>query len=204
MSSPTHVRRHVRASLVSLLLGTTVALHRPLPVMRRSSAIQACANTEAFLDARSVEHSDFETSEEALRSAQTAFALLVNVGSGNEGIYSRKLPTNSGGSVDLVVTFEDLDDATRYSAMLGAEEFPETAPTEVDTSELLAFCSEGRFVLGLVRQGTLVVPPTATVEEFAWSPGASEEGLQAEPTGQSREELEAQRSSLEALMKQAN
>ena len=79
MSSPTHVRRHVRASLVSLLLGTTVALHRPLPVMRRSSAIQACANTEAFLDARSVEHSDFETSEEALRSARTAFAASSRV-----------------------------------------------------------------------------------------------------------------------------
>jgi len=148
-----------------------------------------------------VEHSKFETNEEALLDARTAYALLFNVGSGNEGIYSRRLPTDDGG-LDLVVTFEDEDDANRYAGMLEADDFPEASPSEVETRDLLEFCSEGGHVLGMVRRGTLVVPPSGTVDEFEWSPGASAEGLQEEPIGQSKEELEAQRSSLEALLGQ--
>ena len=88
------------------------------------NAIRACANSDAFDHAREVEHSKFETNEEALLDARTAYALLFNVGSGNEGIYSRRLPTDDGG-LDLVVTFEDEDDANRYAGMLEADDFPE-------------------------------------------------------------------------------
>ena len=59
------------------------------------------ANSDAFEKARAIEHSKFVTDEEALRESRIAFALLFNVGSGDEGIYSRRLPTEDGSGLDL-------------------------------------------------------------------------------------------------------
>lgn len=167
--------------------------------MRCGPIVNLDANSEAFEAARSIEHSKFVTDEEALKSARVAYALLFNVGSGNEGIYSRRLPTETGGGLDLVVCFEDEDDALRYAEMLSADDFPSASPSQVATADLLDFCQEGGHVLGLVSRGTLVVPPQATVPEFEWSPGTSEEGAE-EVKGERKKELDAARSALEALL----
>ena len=67
----------------------------------------------------------------------------------------------------------------------------------------MEFCQEGGHVLGLVKQGTLVVPPQATVPEFEWSPGTSEEGERLqEMKAEEKEELDAARNALEALLQQ--
>ena len=116
--------------------------------------------------ARAAEHALFETDEEALRSVGKAWALLFNPGGDSEGIYSRRLPAEDDEAdrgVDLVVTFEEYDDASRYAAQLVATDFPEATPTEVDTSQLLEFCQGSGHLLGLVRSGTLVVPPERSV-----------------------------------------
>ena len=111
--------------------------------MRCGPIVNLDANSEAFEAARSIEHSKFVTDEEALKSARVAYALLFNVGSGNEGIYSRRLPTETGGGLDLVVCFEDEDDALRYAEMLSADDFPSASPSQVATADLLDFCQEG-------------------------------------------------------------
>jgi hypothetical protein len=194
-------RQH-QAALTRRSDGLLSAVSLPC-VCRARQIVCSDANSDAFEKARAIEHSKFVTDEEALRESRIAFALLFNVGSGNEGIYSRRLPTEDGSGLDLVVCFEDVDDAQRYSDMLSADDFPAASPHEVETQALLEFCQEGGHVLGLVRCGTLVVPPQATVPEFEWSPGASEEGLQEIPS-ERKEELDAARSQLEALLQQSD
>ena len=158
-----------------------------------------------FLRLLAAERSRFEMDEEVLRTIPHVWALLFNPGSGAEGIYSRKLPSSGTGlqtqGVDLVVTFEEMEDAERYAAMLSATDFPEATPSEVDTEALLEFCQEGGHILALARAGTLVVPPEVSVEQFEWSPGVSDE---AEEQSQSDEELKEQRENLEALFGMAS
>ena len=145
----------------------------------------------ALQRARDKEYGMFEIDEQVLLAAGTVWALLFNAGSGNEGIYSRRLPDVG----DLVVTFEDLEDAERYIGMLSATDFPESVPHQVETKALLEFCSEGGHTLGLVRRGVLVLPPEQAVTQFEWSPGVSEEGRAAV---EDPDALEAQRRALEA------
>ena len=105
----------------------------------------------------------------------------------------------------MVVCFEDEDDALRYADMLSADDFPSASPSQVATEDLLEFCQEGGHVLGLVKRGTLVVPPQATVPEFEWSPGTSEEGESLRAVeGEKKEELDAARSALETLLQQTS
>ena len=97
------------------------------------------------------------------------------------------------------MTFEDAEDAERYAEQLSATDFPSATPSEVETAALLDFCAEGGHLLGLVRRGVLVVPPDESVEEFEWSPGMSDEGLET-VEGSAGEELEAARGALEAML----
>ena len=148
--------------------------------------------------AAAAERARFETDEDTLREIGTAWALMFNAGTGNEGIYSRRLPLGDGKGFDIVVTFEDESDAERYAEQLLATDFPASTPEEVDIGDLLDFCAEGGHTLGLVRRGVLVVPPDHAVAEFEWSPGMSEEATA--PLEGSAEELDAQRLALEAML----
>ena len=149
--------------------------------------------------AAAAERARFETDEEVLRDIGRVWALLFNAGSGNEGIYSRRMPLANGeGGMDIVVTFEDRDDAERYAEQLCATDFPSSTPAEVETEALLKFCSEGGHTLGLVRRGVLVTPPDKAVSEFEWSPGVSDEA--SAPLEGSEEELESARGALEAML----
>lgn len=154
-----------------------------------------------FMQLLAAEQNKFEMDEDAILALGSTYALLFNAGSGNEGIYSRRLPmsTEDTTGVDLVVAFEELDDAVRYTEMLAATDFPTASPSEVDTEALLSFCQEGGHVLGVVRSGTLIVPPEVSVEQFEWSPGKSEEAVDVEEQVTS-DELEEQRGALEALL----
>ena len=124
-------------------------------------------------------------------------ALPVSPASGSEGIYSLQL-AGEGDAGDeereIVVCFEDLDDAERYATMLTAQDFPEARPVSVPIEQLFDFCDEGGHILGLARRGSLIVPPQANAEAFGWSPGTSAEA--SEPMS---DEAEAQRAALEAL-----
>ena len=195
--------------LTALTFSGLVGAYRALPMSGpdiallvgayRTSSIYLCdpdsGQDHNFLSAAAVE---FETDEEVLRSVGSAWALLFNVGSGHEGIYSRRLPLGNGNGFDMVVAFERRIDAERYADQLSVNAFPSSTPVEVETGDLLDFCAEGGHTLGLVRRGVLVVPPERAVEEFEWSPGVSEEATA--PLESTPEELEAQRLALEAMM----
>lgn len=125
-----------------------------------------------------------------------AYALVFNPRTDNEGIYSRRSGENG---VDMILCFEEHDDAHRYAEMLAAQDFPVPTPVEMDTRTLLDFCDEGGHMLGLVRCDMLVVPPEANVPMFDWSPGTSVEG-ELPPEEMSTAELDQRRRMLEALL----
>lgn len=178
-------------------IGLGLDRHRPRASSIRLQDLDG-GQDQNFLLAAAAERARFETDEDVLRSVGSAWALLFNAGSGNEGIYSRRLPLGNGKGFDIVVTFEEEDDAERYAEQLSATDFPSSTPVEVETGDLLDFCAEGGHTLGLVRRGVLVVPPEKAVEEFEWSPGVSEEATA--PLESTPEELEAQRLALEGMM----
>lgn len=138
---------------------------------------------------RAAERENIETSSDVLLDAGTVWALLFNPGSDDEGIYSRRLGSTGQ---NMVLTFEEEDDAERYASMLVATDFPSASSVEIESSSLIEFCEEGGHLLGLVRRGSLVVPPEETVDEFDWSPGE-------ECAGMAAEELDASRRSLERM-----
>jgi len=103
-----------------------------------------------------------------------------------------------GGSVDVVLSFEEQDDAARYADMLAMQDLPEATPVEMDTSTLLEFCDDCGHVLGVVKRDQVVVPPEANVDQFQWSPGTSEEGSTIDVDGEAKE-LDSQRQALEQI-----
>ena len=148
---------------------------------------------EDFDARRAAEHALFVTDEDELLAIGSVWALLFNSGSGNEGIYSRRM-----GAADLVLTFEDREDAERYSSMLSATDFPAASSVQIEVRTLLDFIRDGGHTLGMVKQGDLVLPPEQSVPEFEWSPGSSVEGTQG-PVDMTSDELDASRRALDAL-----
>lgn len=172
-----------------------VAMHhvRLPPNSVRCAAAPEEPEDDQLARAVAAEMALFETSTEALMAAgETTWALLFNSGGGNQGIYSRRV-----GNRDLVVVFEDLEDAERYATMLEATDFLSATPERASMQALLDFCEEGGHTLGLVRRGVVVIPPDNAVDEFQWQPGLSEEGLRLERSADPV--VEEQRGALERM-----
>jgi hypothetical protein len=134
--------------------------------------------------------------EEKLRSVGQAWALLFKPGSGNEGIYSRQ-----EGDTNIVLVFQEEEDAERYASMLSATDFPEAEATSIEIEGLLAFCNDGGHMLGMVPTGALVTPPEESVDDFDWQPDPmppSAEALEG-ASEMTQEELDAARRSLGSL-----
>lgn len=100
------------------------------------------------------------------------FVLLFNAGSNSEGIHTLKLnlPDDDGGPQDVVLAFEEEDDATRYALLLEAQDFPTATVEPIDDEELREFCQESGLVLQPVPTGSLAVPPETNLEKTDWNP----------------------------------
>lgn len=98
------------------------------------------------------------------------FVLLFNVGTDNEGIHSLKM-----GDRDVVLMFEDKDDATRFGLMLEAQDFPLPTVEEMDEEEIQEFCNSVGYHTRLIKTGQLEVPPEHNVEgnEIGWKEDGS-------------------------------
>jgi Protein of unknown function (DUF3110) len=103
------------------------------------------------------------------------YVLLFNVGTDNEGIHTLKLkqPELEDGFLedqyqDVVLAFEQEDDATRFGLLLEAQDFPEPAVEEIDQEELEEFCESSGLGLQYVSEGMLAVPPSANIETTDW------------------------------------
>jgi Protein of unknown function (DUF3110) len=131
------------------------------------------------------------------------FVLLFNAGTENEGIHTIRI-----GEHNLVLIFEQEDDATRYALLLEAQDFPVPTVEVMEQAEIEEFCEgtgyEGRFVpAGFVPQTDderlLLAPPETNLEETDWQVDAKPT-LQSEPEVESESELERLRRKLEGLL----
>lgn len=126
------------------------------------------------------------------------FVLLFNARTENEGIHTVRI-----GDQNWVLMFEEEDDATRYSLLLEAQDFPSAAVEAMEQQEIEEFCESAGYGCQLVPKGfvpqsdadrLLLSPPETNVEETDWQP----EEDQPEPIADA--DLERIRKQLEGLL----
>lgn len=134
------------------------------------------------------------------------FVLIFNPGTDNEGIHAEKI-----GNQNTILMFENEDDATRFSLMLEAQDFPAPAVESIEQSEIEEFCQSAGYDCKLVPEGALVVPPEANVDSPDWDPNqpaeaqprddrSTEDVPDAPDSNLSASELEQIRRRLEGLL----
>jgi hypothetical protein len=129
------------------------------------------------------------------------FVLLFNSGTDNEGIHTLKVSDRN-----VVLMFENEDDATRYALMLEAQDFGSPSVEAFDADEIESFCAEANYECKLVPTGMLTMPPEASVDSTDWRPdGAAPDRLASQTdtetqTEFSQDELDRIRKTLEGLL----
>ncbi|PSN12492.1 DUF3110 domain-containing protein [filamentous cyanobacterium CCP5] len=131
------------------------------------------------------------------------YVLLFNAGTDSEGIHTLKVNDQN-----VVLMFENEDDATRFGLMLEAQDFPSPTVEEFDQDEIEEFCQGVNYDCRLVPEGTLAVPPEGRVEQLDWDPDRpsdaqipdSQSDLAAEAKGLSEADLDRMRRQLEKLL----
>lgn len=133
------------------------------------------------------------------------FVLLFNAGTDNEGIHTIEI-----GDRNIVLMFEDEDDALRYAMLLEAQDFPEPSVESLERSEIEEFCDESGYDCELIplnfRPETdydrlLIAPPESNRESFDWDKsGKVSEPVDDDASDMSPIELDAMRRRLEGLL----
>ncbi|MGB3495484.1 MAG: DUF3110 domain-containing protein [Elainellaceae cyanobacterium] len=130
------------------------------------------------------------------------FVLLFNARTDNEGIHTLKV-----GDRNVVLMFESEDDATRYGLMLEAQDFPSATVEAFESEDIESFCVDADYEAKIVPDGTLEVPPEASVDSIDWNPDASPDEVKPASAQKdsdapefSQDELERIRLKLEGLM----
>jgi len=93
------------------------------------------------------------------------YVLLFNARTENEGIHTLRTEER-----DVVLMFENEDDATRFGLMLEAQDFPEATVEVIEQDEVEEFCASAGYECKLVPTGSLAVPPEQNVERTDWAP----------------------------------
>ncbi|MEM8610888.1 MAG: DUF3110 domain-containing protein [Cyanobacteria bacterium P01_H01_bin.105] len=91
------------------------------------------------------------------------FVVLFNARTENEGIHSLKV-----GDRNIVLMFEDEDDATRFGGLLEAQDFPPCSVEGFESDEIEEFCRSAGYEAKHVETGTLVMPPEQNLESTDW------------------------------------
>lgn len=131
------------------------------------------------------------------------FVVLFNARTENEGIHSLKV-----GDRNIVLMFEDEDDATRFGGLLEAQDFPPCSVEGFEAEEIEEFCRGAGYEAKHVETGTLVMPPEQNLESTDWDPNIRPEepvNLPESSTSESEQnmsqnELDRIRQQLEKLL----
>jgi hypothetical protein len=102
------------------------------------------------------------------------WVLLFNANTDNEGIYTLEIEGNN-----IIVAFEQEDDAIRYAGLLEAQDFLSPTVERIDSEDLKEFCEEANYDLNIVPTDALLVPPEKNVDKTDWS--ADGDQNQSEP-----------------------
>jgi hypothetical protein len=125
----------------------------------------------------------------------SVFVLLFNARTDNEGIYSTQV-----GDRNVILMFEQEDDAVRYADQLEAEDFPKPTVEGIDPEEIEEFCQDSDYDFILVTSEMLVTPPTQNLEETDWQPDGRKQSRSDDEPSDDSIDLEAMRKRLERLL----
>ena len=126
------------------------------------------------------------------------YILLFNAGTDNEGIHTVQV-----GDRNTILMFQNEDDATRYSGLLEAQDFPEAKVEAIDSEEVEQFCRQANYDWKIVEPGQLEIPPEKNVDEINWEEESPPQAVDTAPTEESsmeNEELDRIRRQLEGLL----
>ena len=96
------------------------------------------------------------------------FHILAVEKNGVEGIYSIAERHKNGVEVNHIVAFHTFDEAFRYKTLLEADTDFNLFIQFVSKYELNHACNVGNYKCRVVNRGTLVVPPSKTLEITDW------------------------------------
>ena len=141
------------------------------------------------------------------------YVLLFNAGTDNEGIHTLNV-----GSQNIVLMFEEEDDATRYSLLLEAQDFMTPAVEAIEREEVEEFCKGAQYECRLVPKGfvpqdefdrLMIAPPQRNLEQTNWETDpasgsqredASERAESTETSSPASDDLDEIRRRLEGLL----
>jgi hypothetical protein len=102
------------------------------------------------------------------------WVLLFNANTDNEGIYTLEIEGEN-----IIVAFEQEDDAIRYAGLLEAQDFLSPTVERIDSKDLEEFCEEANYELNIVPTDALLVPPERNVDKTDWD--SDQDGDLSEP-----------------------
>ncbi|MEB3291398.1 MAG: DUF3110 domain-containing protein [Leptolyngbya sp.] len=111
------------------------------------------------------------------------YVLLFNARTENEGIHTLRVDDRE----DIVLMFENEDDATRFAVMLEAQDFPEATVEAMDQEDIEAFCDSAGYGCKIVPEGSLAIPPEGRVEDLDWDPNADPADMPRHPEAEDDE-----------------
>ena len=91
------------------------------------------------------------------------WVLLFNANTDNEGIYTLEIEGNN-----IIIAFEQEDDAIRYAGLLEAQDFLSPTVESIDRQDLEEFCQDANYDLNIVPTDALLVPPEKNVDKTDW------------------------------------
>ncbi len=98
------------------------------------------------------------------------WVLLFNANTDNEGIYTLEIEGKN-----IIVAFEQEDDAIRYAGLLEAQDFLSPTVESIDSEDLEEFCRDAGYDLNIVPTDALLVPPEKNVDKTDWSKDSDQE-----------------------------
>jgi hypothetical protein len=125
------------------------------------------------------------------------YVLLFNVGTDNEGIHTIKIRDPEGeteAAHDVVLAFEQEEDAARFALLLEAQDFPQATVESLDREEIEDFCRNAGLSLKLVsKESKAELPPEVNLEQTDWQldvPPAEEESALSSDIDEIKRRLE--------------
>jgi Protein of unknown function (DUF3110) len=106
------------------------------------------------------------------------YVLLFNARTENEGIHTLKSDNRN-----IVLMFEDEDDAVRFGLMLEAQDFPTATVERFELDEIEEFCQSAGYECKQVPAGALAMPPENNVEQTDWDPKGEADRTSPPPEG---------------------
>lgn len=130
--------------------------------------------------------------------------LFIDPQTKSEGIH-----TISVGDRNLVLMFEEEDDATRYALLLEAQDFPTPMVESLDQEEVEDFCEGAGYDCYLIPENfvpqndferLLLAPPEKNLDQTNWATDGKPEPPSEDSSEMSNDDLDRIRRQLEGLL----